>query len=88
MRFTLRDLFWLTVVVALTLGWGISSANWDRRMRLTKRHAEALRVSLENANHNHVAIREAMLSENPDDWSLLEDDLATVDWELADREIP
>ena len=87
-RFTTRELLLLTVIVALALGWGVSGANWDRRMRLTKRHAEALRVALENADHNHVAIREAILSDNPAEWSLLEDDLAPVDWELATREIP
>ena len=88
MRFTLRDLFWLTVVVALALGWGINSANLFERLRVRGRHAEALRMALDNAHQNHVAIREAILSENPADWSLLENDLAPVDWELATREIP
>src|SRR5262245_37799625 len=43
MRFTLRDLFWLTVVVALVLGWGVSYANLFDRLRARGRHAEALR---------------------------------------------
>ncbi|HEY2416201.1 MAG TPA: hypothetical protein VGI40_28430 [Pirellulaceae bacterium] len=29
MRFTLRDLFWLTAVVALTVGWWIDARRYD-----------------------------------------------------------
>ena len=40
LRFTLRDLFWLIVVVALALDWGVSAENWHRRMQVRGRHAE------------------------------------------------
>jgi len=82
LRFTTRELLLLTVIVALALGWGISSANWDRRMRLTKRHAEALRMAFYNAEQNHEDLMDKLGSEANE--SLL----LPVDWELATREIP
>ena len=76
MRFTLRDLFWLTVVVALALGWGINSANLFERLRVRGRHAEALRMALYNADRNRQSEESTPNPELP------------VDWELGTREIP
>jgi hypothetical protein len=83
MRFTLRDLFWLTVVVALALGWTMSAAAWAGSLIATRRHAEALRMALYNAEQNHYVQLEK-LADDPDP----EADLLPVDWELATREIP
>jgi len=78
MRFTLRDLFWLTVVVALALGWGVSYARQYERLRVRGRHAEALRMALYNAEQNRQS-EEPGGTPNPE---------LPVDWELATREIP
>ena len=32
MRFSIRDLLWLTVVVALAVGWWMDRAAWSRRL--------------------------------------------------------
>jgi hypothetical protein len=45
-RFTLRDLFWLTLLVATALGWSASYARYERRLFDRGRHAEALRREL------------------------------------------
>jgi hypothetical protein len=82
MRFTTRDLLWFTVVVALALGWGVSYANWLRRQRVTKRHAEALRMALNNAETNITIYKLFPVSE------VDERVLPPVYWELATREIP
>jgi len=72
MRFALRDLFWLTVVVALALGWGVSYSQLFERLRVRGRHAEALRMELYHASNNRFD----------------EEERWPVDWELATREIP
>jgi hypothetical protein len=82
-RCTLRDLFWLTIVVALALGWRISAGNLAGQQQVTKRHAEALRMALDHAQQNHYVQLEK-LADDPDP----EADLLPVDWELATREIP
>jgi hypothetical protein len=82
MRFTLRDLFWLTVVVALALGWGVSYARLYERLRVRGRHAEALRMALDNAETN-ITIYKLFPASEVD-----EGVLPPVDWELATREIP
>jgi hypothetical protein len=43
-RFTIRDLLWLTLVVALAVGWRLSLSRWqnDLRTEMDKRYkAEA-----------------------------------------------
>jgi len=76
LRFTIRDLFWLTVVVALALGWWVMAESQADQMQRTLRHAEALRQALYNAAINQAARDEGQEGEMP------------VDWELATREIP
>ena len=83
LRFTIRDLFWLTVVVALGLGWGISYSHLWERLRVRGRHAGALRMALDNAEKNHH-IQLLKLKDDTDP----EADLLPVDWELTTREIP
>jgi hypothetical protein len=38
-RFTIRDVLWLTVVAAVTLGWRLNHRDWQRRF-------SAIRASL------------------------------------------
>jgi hypothetical protein len=40
MRFTLRDLFWAILVVALCLGWGIHLLGMHSSFQLVKQRAE------------------------------------------------
>ena len=87
-RFTTRELLLLIVIVGLALGWSIQRADWAWRMRAVRRHAIALRDSLENAEQNYYSLREAYESENLEKWAEIENDLATVDWELAAQMIP
>ena len=42
-QFTLRDLFWLTLVVALTIGWIISYQRLDSRAERAKAQAQKWR---------------------------------------------
>ncbi len=35
-RFTIRDVLWLTVVVALAVGWGVERGRYDRLMSEVK----------------------------------------------------
>ena len=49
MRFTIRDLLWLTVVVAMGLGWWVSYRGIDAKRIQTASHANRLRKNLETA---------------------------------------
>ena len=80
MRFTTRELMLLTAIVALALGWSISTARFNERLRLRARHAEALRHALQNAED----YRDAYLSQEHPSTAIF----APVDWELTTREIP
>ena len=51
-RFTIRDVLWLTVVVALAVGWGLDRVQF-RREQLNARRAELrARVEAERAREN------------------------------------
>jgi len=51
-RFTIRDVLWLTVVVALAVGWGLDRAQF-RREQLNARRAElSARMEAERAMAN------------------------------------
>jgi hypothetical protein len=50
LRFTIRDLFWLTLVVALAASWGL-----DRRLLLRRHAAEKEAILQETAEMIHEA---------------------------------
>ena len=51
-RFTIRDVLWLTVIVALAVGWGLDRVQF-RREQLNARRAELrARVEAERAMEN------------------------------------
>lgn len=60
-RFTLRDLFWLTLVVALALGWGVYSLRVGKLQQLARenemyrRELNALRIQLEGEGYTIVS---------------------------------
>jgi len=63
MRFTIRDIFWLTVVVALSLGW------WIQRRDAARRRLE---------DRAKIAIQAAELKGKEAQISLLHDSLSKV----------
>jgi hypothetical protein len=48
-RFTIRDVLWLTVVVALGVGWWASNRRTTEQLEATVSHAESLRLQLKRA---------------------------------------
>ena len=52
MRFTIRDVLWLTVVVALAVGWGLDRVQF-RREQVNARRAElSARMEAQRAQEN------------------------------------
>jgi hypothetical protein len=43
-RFTIRDVLWLTVVVALAVGWWVDQRTYDRSLRRMDKQFEQIRV--------------------------------------------
>jgi len=52
LHFTTRDLLWLTVVVALTLGLWHQRQDFLQRLDRAKRHASAVRLEVLKAQSN------------------------------------
>ena len=48
-RFTIRDVLWLTVVVALGVGWWASNRRATVQLEATVSHTESLRLQLKRA---------------------------------------
>ena len=36
MRFTIRDMLWLTVVVAVALGWRVNRLSWSKHLQIER----------------------------------------------------
>jgi hypothetical protein len=73
--FTIRDVLWLMVVVAMALGWFSSESARQK----TRMHAERLRDSLRFAKDQYEAARE------PGEFFLFRG--RTAEWELIDQPI-
>ena len=95
-RFTIRDVLWLTVVVALGVAWWVDCRCVERRSdarAITIRfHAEALRTALVAAREREM-LRDSMTSYSRPlnsksgraQWEMVG---PTVEWEMADKPIP
>lgn len=81
-RFTTRDLLWLTVVAALALALWLQRADHAWRLNAVRNHSMALRKALVNAEYNEGVYLATI--ERPDTVA----DLADVDWALIDKFVP
>jgi hypothetical protein len=82
LRFTIRDLLWLTVVVALMLAMWHQRRDYLQRLDIAHRHASAVRLEVLKAQSNE---REYATLSDP---SVLEPHLVEVDWEVATKDVP
>jgi hypothetical protein len=71
-RFTIRDVLWLTVVVALGCALWIQHHKREHELEAVRSHAMLLRGELILARH----------------FTMNAYDRANVNWSLADKEIP
>jgi len=76
-HFTIRDVLWLTVVVALACGWWLDNRILDN----VRRHALVLRTNLNRARWHYAPI---YISEKQRQTS----DGGAVEWDLVDAPIP
>jgi hypothetical protein len=88
MRFTLRDLFWLTIVISLGLTLSVQRQSHERRLGIVSRHAMTLRDSLVQAKQNESVYLDKLATIYGFGPMAVEGELIDIDWELADREIP
>jgi len=101
-RFTIRDVLWLTVVVALGVGWWLDrrdvASRGDARASAIRAHAESLQAALKKARPVPVPVTHSY-SSNVDSSPpsafrrrsvgyLPQNRAADVDWGLADKPIP
>ena len=63
MRFSIRDLLWLTVVVAMGLGWWMSYRAVDAKRIAAVRQAHRFRLTLETAKTAETETHEIYSSE-------------------------
>ncbi|HEY2415906.1 MAG TPA: hypothetical protein VGI40_26935 [Pirellulaceae bacterium] len=82
LRFTIRDLLWLTVVVALLLGMWHQRRDYLQRLDIAHRHAAAVRLEVLKAQSNEQEYASHI------DPIVLEPHLAEVDWEVATQDVP
>lgn len=94
MRFFIRDLFWLTLVVAMGLGWWLHYRTMHANRQAVVRHAERAMESLRNAkNRCEVLERDAKFyldaaRESGAIIRYLSFAPAEVDWTVLDEPIP
>ena len=87
-RFTIRDICWITVVVALALGLWVQRQEHGRRIQSTRQHAEALRRTLADAEQNETVYFDKLANVYGFGPMAVEGELVNVDWELIDAPIP
>jgi hypothetical protein len=85
-RFTIRDVLWLTVVVAMGAGWWIDRLAQDARRTGIRIHALELRSALTNAKYNQDNFGPQW--DTADGRIIYYSWLKPVDWKLADKPIP
>ena len=82
LRFTIRDLLWLTIVIALILAMCLQRWDYRQRLSIVYRHASAVRLEVLKAQSNEQEYASRI------DPSVLEPHLLQVDWEVATRDPP
>ena len=87
-RFTIRDICWLTVVVALALGLWAQRQEHGRRIGVVRRHAEALRRTLLDAEQNESIYLDKLTIVYGFSPLAVEGELVQVAWDVADQPIP
>lgn len=88
LRFTIRDICWLTVVVALVLGLWAQRQEHGRRIVRVRRHAESLRRTLVDAEQNEATYLDKLATIYGYGPMVVEGELVEVRWDLADEPIP
>jgi hypothetical protein len=82
LRFSIRDLLWLTIVVSLLLAMWHQRRDYFHRLDIAHRHASAVRQEVLKAQSNE---QEYAILIDP---SVLEPHLVEVDWEVATKDVP
>ena len=84
-RFTIRDVLWLTALVAMGVAWWLDHASLGASRVAIRDHAIKLRTSFSNVKKTHViSHRGAELIEPGWRNEILE----MPDWQLAEKPIP
>jgi hypothetical protein len=73
MRFSIRDLMWLTLVVALSLGWWFSHQAIDAERNLAVDQNRQLWMALREAKSNHDYSVWVLGNPPPINWQLLDE---------------
>ena len=89
-RFTIRDVLWLTVVVALAVGWWVEHNRGDARRRTIVAQAERLRDALAQARQAFRVVHDNFdqaMKLNFQQGSFVYGIPSEPDWSLADQPI-
>ena len=84
-RFTIRDVLWLTALVAMGVAWWLDRESLDASRVAIRDHAIKLRTSFSNVRKTYVlSHRGAFVIEPGQKIEVLE----MPNWELAEKPIP
>jgi hypothetical protein len=88
-RFTIRDMLWLTVVVGLALCWWLDRRASQASHAITRTHGDKLKRALSDAKFNEefqeATIQQLLRGEKPDSWLSMRN---SIDWNLTTQPIP
>jgi hypothetical protein len=91
-RFTIRDVLWLTALVACLAAWWIGKRQADSRIAVIVSHAESLQAALKAARDNEMLRGVGSSSQQSVSPNLGRQYVGPVgpevDWALADKPIP
>ena len=60
MRFTIRDLLWLSVVVTLATGWALDHARSNSQLQIVREHAPMLYETITGEDVDTNSLRKAV----------------------------
>src|SRR5262245_16353459 len=94
-RFSIRDVLWLTALVALAVGWWLDRRDVQRRgearATVIRSHAEALQAALRNAHlYQSLTSSSTVVSSGAPGRRYIRyrPFAPDVDWKLADKPLP